>query len=271
MRERPSLFRLPRELRDEIYKYALYHTEGLLYTIGSNGLGVLRNRANNIPRRSGLLGRLHGRLEQMKKARGKHRSRDYNQLKHVCRQLREESTALCPHGNSIITEDSPRMNAFEICLLLIQQFPRLRSVAVRCCVAAFKNECRQSELLRAVQQHASRTGILVRVHVPYWSLADADFVFRGLFYLYTFRNNSRLIERLAQVSSVTYLSDCASEMLITDRPIPENMRFCPWEDEFDVRLFEEGCRKQPVLALPPAQAALGNAISLARGWIEHGI
>ena len=32
--EQSPLFRLPRELRDEIYKYALYHAGGLLYTIG---------------------------------------------------------------------------------------------------------------------------------------------------------------------------------------------------------------------------------------------
>jgi hypothetical protein len=107
--------------------------------------------------------------------------------------------------------------------------------------------------------------------MPHWSLADTDFVLRGLFYLYSLRNDVKLISRVARISPVTYLSNSASEILTVDRPIPRNVRFYPWEDAFDPQLFEQILQKQPLLGHPLIQAALGNVGSLAQAWIENGL
>jgi hypothetical protein len=271
MNDSPPLFRLPRELRDEIYKLALYHVGGLLYTIGRNGVGKLSKRTTNFSSGSSALMRFSHRLRRVAKTREERRGRDYNQLKRVCRQLRDESSALSPHGNLVFTEDSPTMNAFEQSLLLLQQFPRLRKVAIKCCATSFTSECLQGRLFNIIQQCAVRADVSVRVHIPHWSLTDPDFVFRGLFHLFSLRNDASLITRFAQISPVTYIANSSSEILTVDRPVPRNVRFCPWEDAFDLQLFEQICRKQPLLELPLTQAALGNVRSLARGWVENGL
>jgi hypothetical protein len=267
----PALFRLPRELRDEIYRHALYHAGGLLYTVGKNGVGRLCRRARSASSRKSILTRLYDRSSRVAKARTQHHGSDYNQLKHVCRRLRDESSAMSPHGNLVFTEGSSTMNAFQQCLLLLQQYPRLRSVAIKCCAASFASESCQGKLFKIIQQCAAHDGVSVRVHIPYWSLGDPDFVLRGLFYLYSLRNDAKLVSRLARISPVTYLSNSASEILTVDRPIPTNVRFYPWEDAFDSQLFEQIFQKQPLLEHPLTLAAIGNVRSLARAWIENGM
>jgi hypothetical protein len=266
----PLLFRLPRELRDEIYRHALYHAGGLLYTVGKNGVGRLCRKARNATSRKSILTTLYDRSRRVAKAQIQRRGREYNQLKHVCRQLRDESSALSPHGNVVFTEGSSTMNAFEQCLVLLQQFPKVRSVAIKCC-ASFVSESCQGKLFEAIQKCAAHAGVSVRVHIPHWSLADPDFVFRGLFYLYSLRNDATLVSRLARVSPVTYLSNSASEILTVDRPIPRNVRFYPWDDTFDPQLFEQIRQKTPLLEHPLSQAAIGNIGNLAQTWIENGL
>jgi hypothetical protein len=266
----PALFRLPRELRDEIYRHALYHAGGLLYTVGKNGvtLGRLCRRVRTASSRKSVLTRLYNRSSHVAKARTQHHGNDYNQLKHVCRLLRDESSALSPHGNLVFTEGSSTVNAFQQCLLLLQQYPRLRSVAIKCCAASFASESCQGKLFEAIQQCAAHAGVSIGVHIPHWSLRDPDFVLRGLFYLYSLRNDAKLVSRLAEISPVTYLCNSESEILTVDRP---NVRFYPWEDAFDPQLFEQICQKQPLLEHPLTQAAIGNVRSLARAWVENGL
>ncbi|EMD86705.1 hypothetical protein COCC4DRAFT_25287 [Bipolaris maydis ATCC 48331] len=268
--EQSLLFRLPRELRDEIYKYALYHAGGLLYTIGKNGVGRLCRKARNNSSRKSVLAKLYDRSRRIAKAQAQRHGIDYNQLKHVCRQLRDESSALSPHGNVVFTKGSSTMNAFEQCLILFQQFPKVRSVAIKCC-ESFASESSQGKLFETIQKCAGHARVSVRVHIPHWSLADPDFIFRGLFYLYSLRNDATLVSRLARVSPVTYLSNSASEILTVDRPIPKNVRFYPWNDTFDQQLFEQIRQKQLLFEHPQTQAAIGNIEGLARAWIENGL
>lgn len=122
MDQPPLLFRLPRELRDEIYMHALYHAGGLLYTVGKSGIGRLCRKARKASSRKCVLTRLYDRLRRVAKAQTQRHGREYNQLKYVSRQLRDESSALSPHGNVVFTEGSSTMNAFEQCLILLQQF-----------------------------------------------------------------------------------------------------------------------------------------------------
>ena len=270
MDQPPLLFRLPRELRDEIYMHALYHAGGLLYTVGKSGIGRLCRKARKASSRKCVLTRLYDRLRRVAKAQTQRHGREYNQLKYVCRQLRDESSALSPHGNVVFTEGSSAMIAFEQCLILLQQFPKVRSVGIKCC-ASFAGESCQGKLSEAIQKCAVHAGVSIRVHIPYWSLADSDFVLRGLFYLYSLRNDATLVSRLARISPVTYLSNSASEILTVNRPIPKNVRFYPWDDAFDPQLFEQIRQTKPLLEHPLTQAAIGNVVSLARAWIENGL
>lgn len=80
-----------------------------------------------------------------------------------------------------------------------------------------------------------------------------------------------ILREQVEISSVTYLSNSASEILTVDRPIPRNVRFYPWEDAFDPQQFEQIRHKQPLLGHPLVQAALGNVGSLVRAWIEDGL
>jgi hypothetical protein len=267
----PLLFRLPRELRDEIYRHALYHAGGLLYTMGRNGVGRLCKRPRHASSRKSVFARLCDRSRSIAKARTQRIGGSYNQLQYVCRQLRDESAIRSPHGNVVYTEGSATMNAFEHCLVLLRQFPRVRSVAIKCCAASFANESREGRLFEIIERCAAPATVAVGVHIPHWSLADPDFVLRGLFFLYSLRNDATLVSRLARVSPVTYLSNAASEILTVDGPIPRNVRFYPWEDVFDPQLFEQNRQKQPLLGHPLVQRALGNVASLARAWIEEGL
>jgi hypothetical protein len=267
----PALFRLPRELRDEIYRHALYNAGGLLYTVGKNGVGRLCRKVRSASNRKSVLIRLYDRSSRVAKARTEHHRSDYNQLKHVCRRLRDESCAMSPHGNLVFTEGSSTMNAFQQCLLLLQQFPGLRSVAIKCCAASFASESCQGKLFEIIRKCAAHAGVSIRVHIPHWSLKHPDFVLRGLFYLYSLRNDAKFVSRLAEIYPVTYLSNSALEILTVDRPIPRNVRFYPWEDVFDPQLFEQICQKQPLLEHPLTQEAIGNVRSLALAWIENGL
>jgi hypothetical protein len=159
----PLLFQLPRELRDEIYRHALYHAGGLLYTVGKNGVGRLCRNARNATSRKSILTTLYDRSRRVAKAQIQRRGREYNQLKHVCRQLRDESSALSPHGNVVFTEGSSTMNAFEQCLVLLQQFPKVRSVAIKCCASFVSESCQKlsksvQPTLASPSEFTSRTG-----------------------------------------------------------------------------------------------------------------
>lgn len=264
------MFRLPCELRDEIYKYALYHAGGLLYTMGKNGVGRLCRKARGASNRRSVLAKLYNRSCRAAKTQAKRHGIDYNQLKHVCRQLRDESSALAPHGNVVFTKGSPTMNAFEQCLVLLEQFPKVRSVAIKCCIS-FASESSQGKLFETIQRCAGHARVSVKVHISHWSLADPDFVFRGIFYLYSLRSDATLVSRLAKVSPVTYLSNSALEILTVNRPIPGNVRFYPWDDAYDPQLVDQIRQKRPLLEHPLTQAAIGNIGSLARAWIEDGL
>lgn len=102
-------------------------------------------------------------------------------------------------------------------------------------------------------------------------MKDPDFVFRGLSYLFTLRMDSHPLRDLARVTSVTYISSSAAEVLNFGIAIPTNLRFHPREEDFEPTVLEQVFRKRPLLELPIVQAMLGDVRLLAKKWHEEGL
>jgi hypothetical protein len=201
-------FRLPRELRDEVYKYALYHAEGLLFRAAKCGVGRLEKKVNNDSnKRSCIRQRL--RPSVMGLATRASRKPGYNQLRYVCKLLRDETAGMAVRYNRIHVQDTATMNAIEQCVHLFQYCKGLRQVAVRCHASSFAKEIGKEKLAAIVSHCVIHADVLVRLHVPYWTQADPEFVRRGLSYLWRLRGDVCLIKRLAHATSVTYL--CSSD------------------------------------------------------------
>jgi hypothetical protein len=109
-------FRLPRELRDLIYEFALYAEEGLLCKEISDGISRLRRRQAASSSRMTLASCFHRRhLLQILSKKRRYCSQENNQLKYVCKQLYWETRKIQLRINVIIFEDTTRKVAFEQC------------------------------------------------------------------------------------------------------------------------------------------------------------
>ncbi|OAL42649.1 hypothetical protein IQ07DRAFT_669108 [Pyrenochaeta sp. DS3sAY3a] len=265
------LFWLPRELRDQIYMYVLYDAHGLLYKPAKDGTSILSPRSVNLPSRKSILAWLHRASLGRTFARRTKIRRDFNQLKYVCRQLHDETKGLDLHQNLVIFQDICSWNAIEQCVSLFHHWPKLRQVAIRCSLKTFSREFGKSNLSAIMKHCMENSNVSVRVHIPYWSQADPNFVLRGLAYLLTLRKDARLIAQLARETSVSYLSDSEIELFTTNAQIPCNLRWHPWEEEFDRLLLDHNARQHPLLSMPSAQAAVGGLEELAAGWFRYGL
>ncbi|KAH8727418.1 hypothetical protein GQ44DRAFT_770438 [Phaeosphaeriaceae sp. PMI808] len=265
------LFWLPQELRDQIYTYVLYDANGLLYKLGRDGIGRLCVRSLKLPSRKNILGWLRRASHGRTFARQRIHQREINQLKYVCRRLYNETKGLGVPRNLVILEDACSWNAIEQCTFLLCRWPMLRQVAIRCSSRMFTSEAGKSGLLAVVQYCRENADVSVRVHIPHWTQADPNFVLQGLSYLLTLRKDTRLIARLAQATSISYLSDSGMEPVTINAKMPDNLRWYPWDEKFDWLLLERNIRKHPWLRLPPAQAAVGGMEELSQGWFTYGL
>lgn len=265
------LFRLPREIRDEIYKYVLYNANGLLYKTGRDGISRLYGRARDMSSRKNILAWLRRCSLDRSTIRKKTHGRENNQLKYVCRRLYDETKGLDLHYNLVGLEDAPAMNAVEQGIFLLRRCAMLRAVAIKCSPQTFASEYGKDKFSAIVRHCMKHANVSVRVHIPYWSQANPNFVLLGLSYLFTLRADAHLIARLAQITSVSYLSDSDSELLTTNMWIPPNLRFFPREEHFSGQLFERSCRKHPVTRLPSTKVAIGDLKTLVQGWFANGL
>jgi hypothetical protein len=261
------LLGLPRELRDQIYSYALYDTSGLLCKPDRYGIRRLCVRSS----RQGILTKIRQASLRRAFARSRVHRRELNQLKYVCRQLYNETKGFVMHQNLVFLEDTGLRNAIEQCVSLFHHWPMLRHVAIKCSSKTFAAESERKRLLEIVQHCTKNPQLSVRVHIPYWTQANQDFVLQGLSYLLTLRRDMRLITRLARATSVSYLSNSENESIRMNVPIPGNFRWFPNEEQFDRPLFERNVCKHPVLGSPSAQAALQGLSELAADWFTYGL
>lgn len=265
------LLRLPRELRDQIYLTVLYDADGLLYKQDKNGINRLCRRSTHRSSHKRILVSLRRALLRRTFSRSRTHRSDINQLKYVCKQLYKETKGLALPQNRIILEDSRSLNALEQCVPLFHRWSMLRQVAIRCSSITFESDHGKTMLLTILNYCKENAGVSVRVHIPYWSQADPNFVLRGLSYLFALRKESRLVRRLAQATSVSYLLDAESEQVRMNVQAPPNLRWVPREEKFNPSLFERHIDRHPLLSSPSAQAAIEGLKELAEGWFMHGL
>jgi hypothetical protein len=228
-----SLFQLPPELRDEISKYPLYGASGFPYKTGVDGIGRLfrrtkeplsSKRACTWLRKCAL-----GRNTIGQRNRKKHHAEN-NQLKYICRRLYREIKGMELQHNLLVVENGMDMTAVERCINLLRRCGMLHAVANKCSPQSFALQYGRVNLSAVITRCATHTDVLVKAHVSCWSHKKSSFVLLGLFYLFTLRADSRLVARIAQATSVSYLADSNSTLLTTNIRIPSNLRFLLCEE-----------------------------------------
>ena len=114
------LFRLPQELRDQVYEYALYETPGLLYRSSEEGADKFYRRTMTHPRRT-LINWLHRHWpfsRPVERAQGP----ENNQLKYVCRRLYYETKGMDLRCNWIVFRDCASLSAVQQSILLFRRY-----------------------------------------------------------------------------------------------------------------------------------------------------
>jgi hypothetical protein len=133
---------------------------------------------------------------------------------------------------------------------------------------AFTAEYGQLNLSLLMGYCTADPAVMMRVHIPYWSQANPNFVFLGLAYLSALRGDASLIARLAHSTSVSFLADSVSELLTTTFEIPPTFRYFPREESLDIDTFQCGLRRS---TMPNPHAAIGDVRKLAEQWFIKGL
>ncbi|KAH8710242.1 hypothetical protein GQ44DRAFT_433863 [Phaeosphaeriaceae sp. PMI808] len=246
------LFRLPPELRNQIYECALHDSNGLLYERYNDGAGRLYTR----PRRCSARGTFIKCLGQFLSCRSIRKQKEYNennQLKYVCRRLYNETRGLGVYSNLIIIEDNVAMNALDQYTLL-RRWAALRTVSIKCSLSTFASNLS-----------------FIKVSIPYWSQTGPDFIPCGIYFLSALRADSHSAARLAQTVLVSHFPGDNFEVSKTPLQVPSNLRFFPKEERFSRRRFEQNCLKGSMVKMPTTQAALRDLLGLVKGWFDHGL
>lgn len=265
------LFRLPRELRDQIYQYALYNANGLLYQTCSDGVGRLcrRPRASSI--RTAIITWLHRCSFRQMGRKYKGHAIENNQLKYVCRRLYDETKGLDLHYNLIVFQDAVAMNALEQCTFLLRRCPTVHAVAIKCSSQSFASNYSERRFSTIVRHCTIHKNVQVRIHIPYWSQRDPNCMPLGLGFLSSLRTDTSLAAQLARTTFLGSLLNSELEVLPAPVQMPCNLRFFPKEERFDPQIFERSCRKNPLIRLPTTQAAMGEVMRLVEGWFQNGL
>lgn len=151
------LFRLPQELRDQIYVYALYKEDGLHYQAFSNGSSRLCRDSRSAPSQSTIARWFH-RCSLHRKRKGY--ARENNQLKYVCKRLYNETKELDMLHNLVIFKDSASKDALEQCTFLLRRCPALREVAIKCSQPTFRTNYRKHEFAAIVRHCQIHVNVL---------------------------------------------------------------------------------------------------------------
>ncbi|KAL5402568.1 hypothetical protein PMIN03_010566 [Paraphaeosphaeria minitans] len=266
-----SLFRLPRELRDEVYLTVLYDADGLIYKTDRDGIARLCRRSAPRSSHKRIFASLRKAFSRRAFPRSRNHRSEINQLKYVCKQLYKETKGLALPQNRIILEDSRSLNAMEQCIPLFRRWSMLRKVAIKCSAMTFESYGGKAMLIAILNYCMENVDISVRVHIPYWSQSDLNFVPRGLSYLSVLRKETTLIKQLAQETSISYLLDDESEQIKMDIQVPPNLRWVPREEKFSLSLFERNIRRHPWFRSPSARTVIEELKELAEGWVVNGL
>ncbi|PVH90897.1 hypothetical protein DM02DRAFT_620805 [Periconia macrospinosa] len=285
------LFRLPQELRDQIYREVLYRPQGVsCLTLDCGATKFCRRRLVRphrrlldwLLRRPNLnlaverapitaytitLDRIRKHPQHLTFARAEN-----NQLKYVCRRLCYETRGLDLRCNRIFVTDTISSSAIRQSVLLLHRCSLLRQVTIVSSAEFFTAEYGQRNFTALVAHCSANPTLTVRVNIPYWSQASSYFLLLGLYLLSALRGNGVPMAQLARSTSVTYLADSVSELLATTTTeFPPNLRFAPREETFELDVFQRGLRQSPLWSLPCTRSVIGDATKLAQEWFRDGL
>jgi hypothetical protein len=266
----PPIFRLSREIRDLIYAYALFEPNGILYQTTRHGSTKLYVADKIFRAQKGVI------LQSLMRWRrwawpDTLLAYENNRLKYVCHLFYYETKGLGLQLNCVVFKDFTYMNAAQQCVTLLSNVDQLRTVAILCSPESFATEYGKQNFLKLMDYCNKQPRLLVKIHVPYWSQANPNFVPLGLSYLATLRKDSSMISKLAQTTLVSYLSDSVLHLLTTTIQMPTNFRFFPREERFEPKVFERNCAKSFLVNRNTVTEATGNLTELARSWFNNGI
>jgi hypothetical protein len=258
-----QLFRLPQELRDQIYRYALYNEDGLYYQTYRNGLSRLC-KGPSTPSRSTIVRWLY-RCTLRKKRKGY--TRENNQLKYVCKRLYNETKELDMLHNLVIFQDAANKDALEQYTFLLQRCPALRQVAIKCSLPTFRINYMKQEFATIVRHCQLHVNVLVKIYVPYWSQEDDNFILTGLHFLSTLRADDFLMAQFAQTFQGPYRRGSHA----AHAHIPNNMRVFPKEEKFCRHTLEQNYRANLAIRLPSGEPDLIEVMKCVEGWFVNGL
>jgi hypothetical protein len=265
-----QFFRLPRELRDQIYEYSLTDARGLFYQTCSNGVSKLCTKQPKPSLRSIIMMWLsvyrHSSLYVTRTCiTCRHEN---NQLKYVCRRLHYETMGLDLRYNTVVFEDTV-VDALERCITVLRRHSTLHTVAIKCSLPSFANNYHSGKFSAISQYCTAHPNLLVKIYIPYWSQTSPNFVSLGLNFLYSLRQDGDDATRLAEL--VSYPSGALSEDTSIYEQTPSNLRFYPREEKFNQHVFERCCLENPLIRLPTTPNNTNDMLQLVGSWFETGL
>jgi hypothetical protein len=263
----PPLFRLPQELRDQIYKYVLQNETGLCYRSCRGGEEKLCTRNSSSSLRSAIFWLYQYSFGHARRMCYicKHEN---NHLKYVCKRLHYETTGLELRYNTIFFEDAAT-DALEQCISAIHHDVRLHTVAIKCSPLSFAGNYGSGSFSRILRHCEAQPNLLVKIYIPYWSQANPNFLPLGLNFLTALRRDTRLAHRLSQLVSHGSVADL--DLLPVYGQIPINLRIMPKEEVFSDHTFEKSCEANPMIVLPAQTALKADVIAIVSCWFEIGL
>jgi hypothetical protein len=224
----PQFTSLPREIRDIVYQYALCDTD--IYLLFHKGKLCLQDSPFD-----GF-------------------SREVNQLKYVSRQIYAETYGV-EIRNAILFEDSSEQpGAIKQCASFLKTCSRaeraqIRGISLKTIAHNFDKEVADSNLTVILGFCKDHPETLVKLHLPYWSQGQANFMLVALSLLATVRGDKQVFAKLTSESCADRFLDL---LLSTDdqervshssgRP-PVNFRIFPAEELFHEATFLESCER----------------------------
>jgi hypothetical protein len=287
------LFRLPPELRNQIYEYVLYAPQGLSCRVLDNGatkfyertlvrahrrfVDWLRRRSPNpspnlaietttIRPHKVFMDRVRRRPAHFTSAR-----LENNQLKYVCRRLCRETRGMDLRCNCIFITDACSLSAVKQSVLLFRRCSLPRRVTIVSSAEFFAAEYGERNFAAVVAHCVADPAVVVRLHIPYWSQASPSFLPLGLYLLSALRGDTRPVAQLARSTFVTYLVDSVPELLEAAFHNPPNLRFVPREENFDRDVFQRGLGQSSLWTLSCSQVVLEEMTKLAEQWFRDGL
>jgi hypothetical protein len=245
------LLDLPRELRDEMYKYVFFDSEGFHVRIGKENKVV-------------CLQKLH-----------EENYRKVNQLKYVSRQLLEETRNLEIQGR-LHFADQAESSAIEQCARFLfstsAHWGLISQLSIKTSIKQYQTEQSCTNLARIEEFCRRHPRIMVRLHAPYWSQQHPSFILSAISLSIMLRANTFLLQELSflPISEIVqnWFEDEEYQAIMIE--LPPNLRLFPCDDKFNEEAFVLTCCEIGLLDSVPKRDTK-KLVKVALRCFDHGV